>query len=193
MSIDEEMSIAASIELEQGIADNPTPDNKPYPTGVPVDKIKEAIRAPFGTPTPDPIAFNQAIDIHTDFNSDDKVSMNILDIKPTFKEVVELILDEPLTEENVEEIAGDLTEYVSTKITAAHNQSLQTAVTQARLDAFKEVLATCKDNDEVDRKWSRGDFIKFLKYELDWNDRSSKPWNDPFPDQLTKAKEVNNV
>ena len=53
--------------------------------------------------------------------------------------------------------------------------------------------ATCKDNDEVDRKWSRGDFIKFLKYELDWNDRSSKPWNDPFPDQLTKAKEVNNV
>lgn len=29
MSIDEEMSIAAYIELEQGIADNPTQDNKP--------------------------------------------------------------------------------------------------------------------------------------------------------------------
>ena len=67
--------------------------------------------------------------------------------KPTpypiaFEEAIKVILDEPLTKDNAEEIAEDFTGYVSAKIIAAHNQSLQTAVVEA--------LESCKPSNVDD-------------------------------------------
>ena len=72
---------------------------------------------------------------------------------------------------------------------AAYEATVKGAETRARLNTFEEILRVCNDNDMADRKWSRGDFIKYMKYELGWNDRSDKPINDAFPEELTKEEQ----
>lgn len=108
--------------------------------------------------------------------------------KPTpypiaFEEAIKLILDEPLTKDNAEEIAEDFTGYVSAKIIAAHNQSLQTAVTQARIDELKRVVEQLP-GEHTNHGIRIGVAEAYHVLEIVIEARIA---------ELTKAKEVNNV